>query len=566
MKHQSASLPPQVCGAKQLNLTRALLTIVMTNPPVQPIYIMPENTQRSSGKSAQRNNILAAKLVAETVRTTLGPKGMDKMLVDSLGTITVTNDGVTILQEMHIEHPAARMIVEVAKTQEHEVGDGTTTAVILAGELLANAEALLDQKIHPTVIIKGYRAAADKALETIHALAKPVTLKDTALLTHVAATAMTGKGAEAAREHLASLAVNAVRIVASATRDGAFVDRGAVSVQSAVGAPIGASRLIEGIVLDKEVVHPSMPRTIENAKILVLDTSLEVKDLETDAKVSITDPKQLKAFFDVEDAMLRALTDAVISSGANVVFCQKGIDDLAAYHLAKAGVLAVRRVKKSDIEALAKASGASVLSDTNDIVAGALGAAALVTERRLGENILLFVEGCTGAKAVTLLARGGTSHVVEEVTRALTDAIGDLKAVIEEGSAVAGAGATEVALARAIASYAQGLTGRERLAVEAFATSLEVVPRTLAENAGLDPIDILTDLKAAHATSNTSGVDVNTGKTMDAWARGVIEPVRIKTQAIASATDVATMILRIDDVIASGEAPSEQGNSGGYDQ
>jgi thermosome len=531
----------------------------MTNNPVQPIYILPEGTQRTSGRGAQRNNILAAKLVAETVRTTLGPRGMDKMLVDSLGNVTVTNDGVTILQEMHIEHPAAKMIVEVAKTQEHEVGDGTTTAVILAGELLANAEKLLDQKIHPTVITKGYREAAERALVELSALARDVTLADTATLTHIASTAMTGKSAEAARDRLATLAVTAARHIAHEARGTICVDTGDLAFVVAVGAPIEETALVEGIVVDKEPVHPSMPRRLEHVPVLLLDLALEIKDMETDAKVTITDPKQLQQFFDMEEAMLREMVQRVIASGAKVVCCQKGLDDLAAYHLAKAGILAVRRVRKSDLEKLAKATGASVVSDLKDVTASVLGTAGLVEERRVGENPLLFIERCPAAKAVTFLVRGGTEHVAEEVKRAMTDAVGDLRAALETRKAVAGAGACEIALANRIRAFAASFSGRERLAVEAFADSLEVIPRTLAENAGLDPIDVVAGLKAAHAKASTAGIDVTTGKVMDAWTRGVIEPLRIKTQAVASATDVATMILRIDDVIAAGKDAPPRG-------
>jgi len=539
---------------KQLNEDTA--TNAMSNNP-QPIYILPEGTQRTSGRSAQRNNILAAKLVAETVRTTLGPKGMDKMLVDSLGNVTVTNDGVTILQEMHIEHPAAKMIVEVAKTQENEVGDGTTTAVVLAGELLVNAEKLLDQKIHPTVVIKGYRLAADKALTILNTLARDVTIKDDATLKHIAGTAMTGKGAESARETLATLAVKAVKHVARDVQGKLRIDLDDIAFVVSVGAPIEETSLVEGIVLDKEPVHPSMPRRLENAQVLLLDLAIEIKDMETDAKISITDPKQLQQFFDMEETMLRDMVDRIVASGATVVCCQKGIDDLAAYHLAKAGVLAVRRVKKSDLENLAKATGAAIVSDMKDIREDILGQAGRVEERSVGENPMLFIEHCPAAKAVTFLVRGGTEHVADEVKRAMTDAVGDLRATLETRKAVAGAGACEIALARRVREYAGNFAGRERLAIECFADSLEVIPRTLAENAGLDPIDVVADLKLAHLKSDTAGIDVFSGKVMDAWAQGVIEPLRIKTQAVASATDVATMILRIDDVIASGrDAPN----------
>jgi archaeal chaperonin len=527
----------------------------MNNSNVQPIFILPEGTQRTTGKNAQRNNILAAKLVAETVRTTLGPKGMDKMLVDSLGQVTVTNDGVTILEEMHIEHPAAKMIVEIARTQENEVGDGTTTAVILAGELLINAEKLLDQKIHPTIIIKGYRLAAEHALKSLQTIAKPVTLADTATLNHIAATAMTGKGAEAAKDHLAALAVEAVRQVAHTQGGKTTVDSESIKIEKQVGAPIEDSELVTGIVLDKEPVHPGMPRRIEKAKILLLDTSLEIKDMETDAKVSITDPKQMQAFFDMEESMIKTMTDRIVESGATVVLCQKGIDDLAAYYLSKAHVLAVRRVKKSDMEKLAKATGATILSDSKDIAAPMLGTAGLVYEKKISDESMLFVEGCTNAKAVTLLVRGGTEHVVDEVRRAMTDAVGDLRASVESQKVVAGAGACETELAKLLQQFANTLSSREQLAVRAFAESLEVIPRTLAENAGLDPIDVLADLKGAHQKSATAGIDVFTGKVMDAWAVGVIEPLKIKTQAISAATEVAVMILRIDDVIASGDKP-----------
>jgi archaeal chaperonin len=534
------------------------------NNSVQPIFILPEGTQRTSGRNAQRNNILAAKLVAETVRTTLGPKGMDKMLVDSLGNVTVTNDGVTILEEMHIEHPAAKMIVEVAKTQENEVGDGTTTAVILAGELLINAEKLLDQKIHPTVIINGYRIAAAKALATLQTITQPLTLADTKTLHSIAATAMTGKGAEAAKDHLAKLAVEAVTHISTTNQGKTLVAIDNIKIEKSVGQSIDESELIVGIVLDKERVHPSMPLDVPNAKILLLDASLEIKDMETDAKISITDPKQMQAFFDMEESMIKTMTDRIVAAGATAVFCQKGIDDLAAYYLAKANILAVRRVKKSDMEKLAQATGARMLSDNKDITTKALGSAGRVIERKVGDQNMLFVEDCAQAKAVTILVRGGTEHVADEVRRAMTDAVGDLRASIESGKVVAGAGACEIELARQLQQFANTLSGRERLAVQAFAESLEVIPRTLAENAGLDPIDVVADLRAAHEKNPVAGIDVFSGKVMDAWKTGVIEPLRIKTQAITAASEVAIMILRIDDVIAAGEKTGTQ-EPPGYD-
>ncbi len=522
----------------------------------QPIVILPDGTQRTSGRNAQRNNILAAKLVAETVRTTLGPKGMDKMLVDSLGNVTVTNDGVTILEEMHIEHPAAKMVVAVARTQETEVGDGTTTAVILAGELLTNGEKLLDQKIHPTVIVRGYRLAAQAALAHLEKISTPVSLKDRKILERIAGTAMTGKGAEAAKETLATLAVDAIAAVVEQHEGKINIPTHSIKIEKSTGAPIDGSELVLGIALDKEPAHASMPRSLQKANILLLDTSLEVKDMQADAKVQITDPKQMQAFFDMEEQFLRKVTSQITAAGITFVACQKGIDDLAAYYLAKAGVLAVRRVKKSDMERLSKATGATIVSDLQDIGARVVGHAGAVHERVVGENTMILVEACTNAKAVTILVRGGTEHVVEEVYRAMTDAIGDLKATLESGRAVAGAGACEAALARAVRTYASTLGGRERLAVQAFADSFDVIPRTLAENAGLDPIDVLTELTAAHQKDHTAGVNVDTGKLLNAWEQGIIEPIKIKTQAIQAATEVAVMMLRIDDVIASGEPPA----------
>lgn len=523
-------------------------------PGVQPIFILPENTQRSSGKNAQRNNILAAKIVAETVRTTLGPRGMDKMLVNEAGEVTVTNDGVTILEQMRVAHPAAKMVVEVARTQEDEVGDGTTTAVILAGELLKNAEKLLDDRVHPTVIIKGYRAAETEAQRILEQLGEPVSARDTAMLKRIAQTAMTGKGAEAAKEHLAQLAVKAVRAVAADDPD---IDLDSIKIEHAVGGAITESELIDGIVLDKERVHPRMPATVENAKILLLDSPLELRETEVSAKITISDPEQMQGYLDMEERMLAAMVQRITATGANVVLCQKGADDLASYQLAKHGVLVARRVKKSDMEKLAKATGAQIISDLKDARSDVLGKAGAVVQRKTGDEQMLFIEGCKRARAVTLLLRGGTPHVVDEVVRAVTDAVGDLRAALRSGKVVAGAGAVEMELARRLHKYSRSLRGREQLAVEAFAQAMEAIPRTLAENAGLDPIDVLADLKSAHGKSKWAGVDVSSGKVIDAWRAGILEPLRIKTQALSSATDVACMILRIDDVIKSGgEEPS----------
>lgn len=533
------------------------------NRDIQPIFILPEGTQRSTGKTAQRNNIMAAKLVAETVRTTLGPKGMDKMIVDSLGDVTITNDGVTILEEMQIEHPAAKMIVEVAKTQEDEVGDGTTTAVVLAGELLKKAEDLLDQEIHPTVIAKGYRIAADKAQDILKAMAEPVSMKDVATLKKIAMTAMTGKGAESSKELLADLTVEAVRNVSEQSDTDFFLDSEDIKIEKKVGGAVEDTELVKGIVLDKEKVHSAMPRQVMNAKIALLDSALEIKNTEIEAKIQITDPMQLQKFLDMEEKTLMDMVARIEGSGANVVFCQKGIDDLAQHYLAKKGIYACRRVKKSDMEGLAKATGACIVTNLKDLSSKDLGKAGLVEELKVGDEEMTFVRECRNPKTVTILVKGGTEHVVDEVKRALDDAIGDVAAALKNGKVVAGAASIEVALAKELRKFADSLSGREQLAVRAFADAVEIIPRTLAENAGLDPIDVLTELKSAHDKNRKwAGINVFTGKVMDAWANGVIEPLKIKTQAISSASEVAIMILRIDDVIAGGSSGGAGGPGG----
>jgi len=525
------------------------------NRQVQPIFILPEGTQRTTGRTAQRNNIMAAKLVAETVRTTLGPKGMDKMIVDSLGDVIVTNDGVTILEEMKIEHPAAKMIVEIAKTQEDEVGDGTTTAVVLAGELLKNAEDLLEQEVHPTVVAKGYRLAEEKSQEILNEMAETVTEKDAAILLNVAITAMTGKGAESSKEILAEITVKAVKAVADHDEKGHFsIDTENIKVEKKVGASVADTELVEGVVMDKERVHSGMPKQVTNAKIVLIDSAIEIKDTETDAKIQITDPKQMQSFIDMEENMLRGMVEKIASAGANVVICQKGIDDIAQHFLAKKGIYAVRRAKKSDMDALARATGGKIVTNMDDLSKDDLGHAGLVEEIKVGDEQMTYVRNCKNPKSVTILVRGGTEHVVDEVKRAIADAIGDVSAALKTGKVVGGAGAPEIELARGLRKYANTLSGREQLAVLAFADAVEVIPRTLAENAGLDPIDVLTELKAAHDKKmKWAGIDVFSGKVMDSWRKGVIEPLKIKTQAISSASEVAVMILRIDDVIAGGE-------------
>ncbi len=519
----------------------------------QPIFILPEDTKRFMGKDAQRNNILAAKLVAETVRTTLGPKGMDKMVVDSLGDITITNDGVTILQEMQIEHPAAKMIVEVAKTQEDEVGDGTTTAVILTGELLKNAEVLLDQNIHPTVISKGYRMASEEAQKILQELSEPVTFQDKEILKKIAETAMTGKGAEASKEHLSNIIIQAISQVSS---NGISLND--IKLEKKIGGGTENTELIKGLILDKERVNSSMPEKVMNCKVALLDGAIEVKSPETDTKIQITDPSQLQSFIDQEERILQGMVDKIVSSGANVVFCQKGIDDIAQFFLAKKGIFAARRVKKSDMEKLARATGAKIVTKVTELTMEDLGNAGTVEEIKIGDEEMIYVRECLNPKAVTIFIRGGTEHVIDEIERAVKDALGDVVAAIKVGRVVAGAGACEIELAKRLRSFANTLSGREQLAVNSFADAIEVVPRTLAENAGLDPIDMLTDLKSKHETEKWAGLDVFSGKVINSWELGIIEPLKIKTQAIKSASEVTELILRIDDVIAGGSGSNEQ--------
>jgi len=523
----------------------------------QPVIVLPEGTNRILGRDAQRNNILAGKILAETVRTTLGPKGMDKMLVDGLGDIVVTNDGVTILKEMDIEHPAAKMLVEVAKTQEDEVGDGTTTAVIIAGELLKKSESLLDMDIHPTIVAMGYRQAAEKAQEIL----EDISLEEvgTETLVKVAMTAMTGKGTEKAREPLARLVVQAVEQVAE---DGE-VDTDHIKIEKKDGAVVEDSSLVQGVIIDKERVHPGMPKELKDAKIALLNSPVEVKETEMDAEISITDPAQMQAFIEQEENMVKDMVEKIAASGATVLFAQKGIDDLAQHYLAKKGIMAVRRVKKSDIEKLAKATGATVVSNIDDLTADDLGDAGSVVEKKISGEEMIFVENAKEAKSVTLLVRGSTKHVVDEIQRAIEDAIGVVSATVEDGKVVAGGGAPEIEMAKKLKDYAESISGREQLAVTAFAEALEVVPKTLAENAGLDSIDSLVDLRAAHEKSPYMGLDVFSGKVADMKKAGVIEPKRVKKQALQSASEAAEMILRIDDVIASSSTPAP--DMGGMD-
>jgi thermosome len=525
----------------------------------QPILIFPEGTDRLLGRDAQRVNIMAGKVLAETIRTTLGPRGMDKMLVDSLGDIVVTNDGVTILKEMDIEHPAAKMLVEVAKTQEDEVGDGTTTAVIIAGELLKKAEGLLEQDIHPTVVANGYRQAAEKAQEILNLISFEADDRDTLL--KVAMTAMTGKGSEMAREPLAELVVDAVMQV---EEDGE-VDKDNINIQRIQGESVAESQIVNGIVVDKSRSDPGMPKQIEDAKIALVKYPIEVKDLETDAKISLTDPSQMQAFIENEEQMIRGMVDKIIESGANVLFCQKGIDDLAQHYLTRNGIYAIKRVKKSDMNRLEKATGAKVVTNIDDLKPEDLGEAGLVYEKKIFDEVLTFVEDCKDPKAVSLILRGSTRHVAEEIERAVEDAIGVVAATVEDKKVVAGGGAAEISISKGLKDFADSVSGREQLAIVAFAEALEVVPRTLAENAGLDSIDALVDLRAAHEKSLYMGLNVFEGEVVDMYHAGVVEPQRVKKQAIQSAAEATEMILRIDDVIATtgtGSAPDMEGMGG----
>ncbi|MCD6371084.1 MAG: TCP-1/cpn60 chaperonin family protein [Candidatus Aenigmarchaeota archaeon] len=517
----------------------------------QPILILPEGTLRQTGRDAQKNNIAAAKAVADAVRTTLGPRGMDKMLVDSLGDIVITNDGVTILEEMEIEHPSAKMMVEVAKTQNEEVGDGTTTAVVIAGELLKNAEKLLDQNIHPTVITKGFNEAKKAALKILEEMATPVSLEDEETLKKIALTAMTGKAMEKESPKLAEIVVEAIKIVAEEENGKIKIDRDDIKRVKKHGASVDETELIKGIVIDKEVVHPGMLKKVKNAKIALLDTPLEVKETETDAEIRITSPEQLKAFIEEEQRMLKEMVNKIVKVGANVVFCQKGIDDLAQHYLAKAGVLAVRRVKKSDMEALAKATGGRIVTNLEDLTEKDLGFAKFVEERKLAGEAMVFVRECKDPKAVTILVRGSTEHVTDEVDRAVEDAIGAVVSAIEVGKIIPGAGATEIEIARKLRNLVEKYSGKEQLALLAFAEALEIIPKTLAENGGLDPIEIVAELRAAHEKGKINyGIDVIDGKVKDVLESGIVEPLKIKTQAIKSAVEAAEMILRIDDVIS----------------
>ncbi|HUZ79562.1 MAG TPA: thermosome subunit beta [Thermoplasmata archaeon] len=534
-----------------------------------PILVLKEGTERDRGKSATQNNIAAARAVADAVRTTLGPRGMDKMLVDGMGDITITNDGVTILKEVDVEHPAAKMIVEVAKTQDQQCGDGTTTAVVLAGEFLKRSEYLLEQNIHPTVITKGFEIALQEARRLLEKeIGTSVKIDDEAMLLDCATTAMGSKGVFGSRDVLARIAVHAVQRIAEKRGDHMVADVDQIKVEKRHGGTIGDTQLIEGIILDKERGHPRMPGEVANAKIALLNTALEVKKTEIESKINIKNPSQIQSFLDEEDKTFRKMVQQVKASGATVVIAQKGIDDVVLHYLAKEGIYAVKQVKESDLQKLARATGGKIVSSLQDLSATDLGAAAKVEERKVGDDHMTFVTGCKNPRSVSILIRGGTEHVTQEVERSLQDALKVVSSVIEDGVVCPGGGATEIDLAVKLRKFAPTVGGREQLAVEAFAQALEVIPWALAENGGYDSINTLIELRGAHEGAHANknvGVNLVDGKAADMWKLRVIEPARVKRQALTSAVEVASMVLRIDDVIASRKSSPSPGGGGGHD-
>ncbi len=528
----------------------------------QPIIVLKEGTERSKDKEAQFNNIGAAKAVSDAVRSTLGPKGMDKMLVNSIGDVVITNDGVTILKEIDVQHPAAKMVVEVAKTQDVECGDGTTTSVILAGELLKQSEELIDANVHPTIITSGFKMAADKAVEILNEIA--VDANKDEILKEVAKTALTGKSVGEEEEFLADLIVQACRAI---EEDGK-VDTTNIRIEKKVGGVIGETYMVQGVVIDKERLHSRMPKVINGAKIALFSCPLEVKKTEVNAEISITDPTTMASFLAEEENSMKEMVEQIKASGANMVFSQKGIDELVQHYLSKAGILAARRLKQSDVEAIAKATGGTVVGNISEITAADLGTAELAEEKLIGEDGMIFITGCVNPKAITLFVRGGTEHVLEEVERSLHDAIRVVGVAIDDGKVVAGAGAPEIELELRLSEYASSVGGREQLAIEKFAKAMDIIPWTLAENAGIDSIDSIIKLKNAHENEKDGayfGLDLETGEAVNMLAKNVVEPLRVKVQAINSANEVANMILRIDDVIASRRAPPmpPQGGMGG---
>ncbi|UCH57488.1 MAG: TCP-1/cpn60 chaperonin family protein [Candidatus Bathyarchaeota archaeon] len=530
----------------------------------QPILILKEGTERSRGRDARRSNMMAAQIISEVLKTTLGPRGMDKMLIDSLGDITITSDGATVLDEIDVQHPAAKMMIEVAKTQDDEVGDGTTTAVMLAGELLKKAGDLLDQNIHPSIIISGYRKAAEKALETLEKQSIDVDLDDMDTLMKLSNTSMRSKIVSSERDHLSAIAIGAIKQIIE-ERDGEIIaDVDNVQIVKKEGKSLGETELINGIVIDKEAVHDGMPKKIEGAKIALVDAAIEVEKTEFDAEIRIRSPDAIKAFLDQEAEMLKKKVDQIVATGANVLFAQKGIDDVAQHFLAKEGVLAARRVKKSDMEKLAKATGAKVVSNLSDLKDADLGSCEVVEERKIGDDEMIFVEGCSDPRAVAIFIRAGLERMIDEAERSINDALYVISDVAETPKMVPGGGAIEVELARGVRSYATQIGGREQMAIEAFSDALEIIPRTLAENAGLDTLDTMVAIKAAHEKDGgfAMGVNVFEEGVVDMLEQGVVEPTVVKDQAIESAVEVTSMVLRIDEVVAASAPEVPAGGPG----
>jgi thermosome len=532
----------------------------------QPVIVLKEDTERSRGRDARKSNMMAAQIISEVLKTTLGPRGMDKMLIDSLGDITITSDGFTVLDEIDVQHPAAKMMIEVAKTQDKEVGDGTTTAVIFAGELLKKADELFEDNIHPSVIISGYQKAAEKALETLEKISLDVDIDDNDTLMKLSNTSMRSKSVSAARDHLSKIVIEAIKQVIEKRNGRTLADVDNVQIVKKEGEGLRETELVKGVIIDKEVVHAGMPKKIKSAKIALLDTPLEVKKTEFDAEIRITSPESIKAFLDQESDMLKKKVDQVVDTGANVLFCQKGIDDMAQHYLAKEGVLAARRVKKSDMEKLAKATGGKVVNNLADLKSSDLGTCEAVEEKKVAGDEMIFVEGCKDPQAVAIFVRAGLERMLDEAERALNDALYVISDVAETPKMVAGGGSVEMELSKDVRDYAAQIGGREQLAIEAFADALEIIPRTLADNAGLDILDTMVDMKTAHAKKKGTymGVNVYDEGVIDMLDDGVVEPMVVKLQAIKSGIEVASMILRIDDVVAakSGGGP-DMGGAGG---
>ncbi len=521
--------------------------------------VIPEGSNRVMGRDAQRVNIAVGYTIAQLIKTTLGPRGMDKMLVSELGDLTITNDGATILKEMNIEHPAGKMMVEIAKTQDSEVGDGTTTSVVIAGELLRKASDLLDNDIHASTIVNGYKLATARALQELENVGEAVKINDKELLEKIASVAMGSKsvGVGKGKDYLAKLVVQAVEQVAEQRGDKVILDKDYIKLEKKKGGDIFQTQLINGVLVDKEVVHPGMPKMLKNARIALLDVALEIEKTEVDARINISSPEQMSAFLEQEEKMLKQMVDKVVKSGANVLFCQKGIDDVAQHYLSKAGILTCRRVKKSDVEKLARATGGRIVTTLEDLSAKDLGSAGLVEERKIAGEQMVFAEECKDPKAVTILVRGSTDHIVDEAERAVVDAIGATSSAVELGKYVTGGGSVEMELASRLRKYAVEVGGREQLAIQAFAEALEVIPKTLTESTGLDAIDTLVDLRSRHEKKEGRyfGIDIYGTKVADMKALNIIEPLKVKKQALQSASEVAEMILRIDDMVLARARP-----------